>query len=213
MKVTSIILAGGKNLRLGRSKALETIGGKSLIECVIERLRPLTSQILIVTSREQLDLPVTGKAEILVDLYPGKGPLGGIYTGLLASRTSHSIVVACDMPFLNTELLRYMIELADDFDAVVPRLGKEMVEPLHAIYSKSCLDNMKTQLERNQLEINPLLNTVHVRYVERAECQRLDAQLLSFFNINYQSELDRAIELAREGRCELKSTKNPSPNQ
>ena len=201
MKVTSIVLAGGKSLRLGRSKVLETIGGKSLIGCVAERLEPLTNQILIVTSQEQLDLPGAGKAEILVDLYPGKGPLGGIYTGLLASRSSHSIVVACDMPFLNTELLRYMIELSRGFDAVVPRLGEGMVEPLHAIYSRSCLGNMKTRLERNQLGINSFLNTVRVRYVERTECQKLDPQLLSFFNINYQSDLDHAITLASEGKC------------
>ncbi|MFC1943645.1 molybdenum cofactor guanylyltransferase [Chloroflexota bacterium] len=199
-KVASIVLAGGQNLRLGRNKALETIGGKSLIECVTERLRPLTSQIMIVTSREHLNLPGASKAEILVDLYPGKGPLGGIYTGLLASRSSHSIVVACDMPFLNTELLSHMVELCGDFDAVVPRLGEGMVEPLHAIYSKSCLDIMKTQLERNQLGVNPFLNTVRVRYVERAECQRLDPQLLSFFNINYQSDLDQAIALATKGK-------------
>ncbi len=201
MKVTSIVLAGGKNLRLGKYKALEVIGGKSLIERVIERLRPLTNRILIVTSQEQSDLPVADRAEILVDLYPGKGPLGGMYTGLLSSQSSRSIVVACDMLFLNTELLRYMIELSRDFDVVVPRLGEEMVEPLHAIYSKNCLGNMKTQLERKQLRVNSFFNSVRVRYVERAECQKLDPQLLSFFNINYQSDLDRAIALTKEGRC------------
>jgi len=199
MKVTSIVLAGGKNLRLGRYKALETVCGKTLIERVVERLRPLTDRILVVTSQEQLPLTVTG-VEVLVDVYPGRGPLGGIYTGLLASRSLYSVVAACDMPFLNTELLRYMIELSPDFDVVIPRLGEEMVEPLHAIYSRNCLDNMKTQLERNQLRINSLLNVVRVRYVERAECQRFDPQLLSFFNINYQSDLDRANMLATEGR-------------
>jgi len=187
---------------LGRSKALETIDGKSLIECVVERLRPLANQILIVTSQEQSDLPDIFKAEILVDIYPGKGPLGGIYTGLLAAQSSHSIVVACDMPFLNIELWRYMIGLSPGFDAVVPRLGKGRgVEPLHALYSKSCLDSMKTWLERNQLEINSFINTVRVRYVEQSECQRLDPQLLSFFNINCQADLDRAIALAAEGKC------------
>ncbi len=99
MKIAAIVLAGGKNRRLGRSKALEAIGGKSLIERVVERLKSLTSQIIIVTSREQLDLPVARDVEILVDIYPGKGPLGGIYTGLLTSRSSHNFVVACDMLF------------------------------------------------------------------------------------------------------------------
>ncbi len=87
MKIAAIVLAGGKNRRLGRSKALEPIVGKSLIERVVERIKSLTSQIIIVTSREQLDLPVACNTEILADIYPDKGPLGGIYTGLLASRS------------------------------------------------------------------------------------------------------------------------------
>lgn len=198
MGIAAIILTGGKNQRLGENKALVTIGGKSLIERVIERLRPLTSQMIIVTSQEKTDLPVPDDTEILVDLYPAKGPLVGIYTGLLAVRYSHSIVVACDMPFLSTELLSYMVELADDFDAVVPRLEGEMMEPLHAIYSRSCLGKMKAYLERSQFGVYPFLNTLHVRYVERSECQRLDPGLLSFFNINYQSDLDRANALAAQ---------------
>jgi molybdopterin-guanine dinucleotide biosynthesis protein A len=196
--MTSIVLAGGKSLRLGRSKCLETINGKSLIERVTERLKSVSRQILIVTSREQLDLPVTGEAEVVVDLYPDKGPLMGIYIGLLDAESSHSLVVACDMPFLNIELLRYMVELSPSFDAVVPRLGEGKVEPLHAVYSRSCLGSMKTLLEHNQLEVTRLLNKVRVRYVEQAECQRFDPKLLSFFNINYQSDLDRAIMLAAE---------------
>jgi molybdopterin-guanine dinucleotide biosynthesis protein A len=196
--MTSIVLAGGKSLRLGRSKCLETINGKSLIERVIERLKSVSRQILIVTSREQLDFPATGEAEVVVDLYPNKGPLVGIYTGLLAAESSYSLVVACDMPFLNIELLRYMVELSPGFDAVVPRLGEGKVEPLHAVYSRSCLGSMKILLEHNQLEVTRLLNKVRVRYVEKAECQRFDPKLLSFFNINYQSDLDRAIMLAAE---------------
>ena len=196
--MASIVLAGGKNLRLGRSKALETICGQSLIERVIERLRQLTDEILVVTSQEHLDLPVAGGAKILVDLYPDKGPLGGIYTGLLEARASHGIVIACDMPFLNIELLRYMIGLVDEFDAVVPRLGEGMAEPLHAIYSKNCLGEMKARLKRNQLGAHSFLNMVRVRYVERDECEKLDPRLLSFFNINYQSDLDWAVTLAAE---------------
>jgi molybdopterin-guanine dinucleotide biosynthesis protein A len=192
MKTIAIILCGGKNLRLGRNKALEVIGGKSLIEWVMERLRPLAKQMLIVTAKEKLDLPVADKAEILVDVYPGKGPLGGIYTGLMAAKSSPSIVVACDMPFLNTELLGYMLELAPGFDAVVPRLAQGLVEPLHAIYARTCLPRMKARLENNQLAITPLLKELRVRYVEEAECRRFDPARLSFFNINYQSDLDWA---------------------
>ena len=201
LQVTSIVLAGGKNLRLGSSKALEIIGGKSLIERVVERVKLVSPQTLIVTSPEQLALLVAEEVEVLVDLYPGKGPLGGIYTGLLASPSSHSIVVACDMPFLNIELLRYMIELSPGFDAVVPRLEEGKLEPLCAVYSRSCLGIMKTEIERNHLQISHMLTMLRVRYVEQAECQKFDPQLLTFFNINYQSDLDRAITLAADNRC------------
>ncbi len=135
----------------------------------------------------------------MVDLYPEKGPLGGIYTGLSASSASANIVVACDMPFLNTELLRYMLELAPGFDAVVPRLKEGLVEPLHAIYSRDCQDHLKKLLERNQLGLGPFLKLIRVRYIEQAECQRLDPRLLSFFNINFPSDLDRANALDASG--------------
>ncbi|MDP3880385.1 MAG: molybdenum cofactor guanylyltransferase [Dehalococcoidales bacterium] len=196
MKATSIILAGGKNRRFGRSKPLEVLEGKSLVQCVVERLRPLSDQILVVTSAEQCAIPVSHDVEIFTDLYPGKGPLGGIYTGLLASRHTHSIVVACDMPFLNTELLRYMVGLSRGFDAVIPHLEEGMRDPLHAVYSKKCLPFIKKQLENNHLEVYALLDVVRVRYVEREECRRIDPELLSFFNINYPADLDKAIALA-----------------
>jgi molybdopterin-guanine dinucleotide biosynthesis protein A len=205
MKVTAIILAGGKNLRLGKNKALETIGGKSIIERVIERLRPLASQMLIVTSAEGNHLPGAGGVEFLTDLYPAYGPLGGIYTGLVAARSSHSLVVACDMPFLNTSLLGYMIEQAADFDAVVPRLDGDMIEPLHAVYSASCLEKIKERLERKQLSVNQFVRTLRVWYIEKAEIQRFDPELLSFFNINYPDDLERAKTIAAREKATRKT--------
>jgi molybdopterin-guanine dinucleotide biosynthesis protein A len=198
MEVTSIVLAGGKNLRLGRSKALEVIGGKSLIERIVERLAPITNQFLIVTSREQSEFPTSDEIEVLTDIYPERGPLGGIYTGLLASRSSRSIAVACDMPFLNNELLSYMIDLSQDFDAVVPRWQNGMLEPLHAIYAKSCLDTIKTRLENERLSIHRFLSEINVRYIGEEECKRFDPELLSFFNINRPSDLKRATKLVAE---------------
>ncbi len=198
MKVTSIVLAGGKNRRLGRNKALETIGGKSLIEYVIERLRLLTSQLLIVTSREQSNLLAAGKAEILVDLYPDKGPLGGLYTGLLASRSQRSVVVACDMPFLNRALLSYMMQISASFDLVVPRLNN-MVEPLHAVYSKDCLAPIEHLLKLGRLSVLELLTLVNVKYVAAEEINRFDSEHLSFFNVNTEDDLEKARKLVKEG--------------
>lgn len=195
MKVTSVILAGGLNKRFGQNKALMTIGGQSMIERVIERLTPLTKRFLVVTGPDLPDLPLAGRAEVIPDLYPGLGPLGGIYTGLEASESPLNILVACDMPFLNTELLNYMLGLSPEVDAVIPQLENGMVEPLHAIYSRSCLPKMKELLDSHQLGVGPFLDNVRVRYVLPGESRKLDPELLSFFNINYPSDLDRAIAL------------------
>ena len=196
MKATSIILAGGLNKRLGRNKALLVINGQTMIERVINRLVPLTDEFLVVTGSETPELPVSGQAEIVADLFPGSGPLGGIYSGLRASGTLLNIVVACDMPFLNIDLLEQMLALSPGFDAVVPRLENGMVEPLHAVYSSSCLGKMKELLENKQLGVAPFLEQVSVRYIEPVESRKTDPELLSFFNINFPADYERAKDLA-----------------
>ena len=195
-EIGAIVLAGGKATRLGRNKAVEVIGGQTLIERVVRQLKTLSSNILIITSGKGNGIPHIPDVEIAADINPDDGPLGGIYTGLAASRCFHNIVVACDMPFLNTQLLSYMAGLSQDFDAVVPRLDNGYVEPLHAVYSKACLDSISPRLEQGQLRVDLFLKDVKVRYIEVEESRRLDPQQLSFFNINSQSDLDRAIAIA-----------------
>ena len=197
MDISCIVLAGGKGLRLGRNKALETVGSRSLLEAVVFHLSSFNSDIIIVTAREQsipefIDYP---KLRIVTDIYPGKGPLGGIYTGLTASNSFYNVVVACDMPFLNQALLRYMIQLSANFDLVVPRLG-DMLEPLHAVYSQGCLAPAEHLLKQGNMVVRELLSLVKVRYVETEEINRFDPRHLSFFNINTEADLKKAKELA-----------------
>ncbi len=197
-KVTSIILAGGKNLRLGRNKAFEIIGGKTIIERVFERLEPVSSQIVVVTSWAEFDVELNFDVEVVADIYPDLGPLAGIYTGLTASISDINIVTACDMPFLNTGLLEYMTEILADYDAVVPRLSNEMIEPLHAVYAKSCLPRIDERLAAKKLSIHTFLDEMDVRYLEEEESRKYDPELISFFNINYQKDLDKALRIAEE---------------
>jgi len=198
MKATSIILAGGKNKRFGENKALINIGGQTMIERVMERLGPLTDRFLVVTAPDLPELGVSGRVEIIPDLYPGFGPLGGIYTGLESSESRLNIVVACDMPFLNIELLDFMLNESEDVDAVVPRLENGMVEPLHSVYAKSGLPVMKEWLDSNRLGVAPFLDEIRVRYIQHTELRKLDPELRSFFNINYPSDLDTAIAMDAE---------------
>ena len=201
MTVTSIVLAGGRSSRLGREKYLEVIAGKSLIERAIDNLSALSREILIVISQKQARATESSfiypKAKSVVDLYPGKSSLGGIYTGLVHSSSLHNLVVACDMPFLNIDLLRYMIGLSSSFDVVIPRTGDQM-EPLHAIYSKNCMVLMEKQLKQNNLKITAFFSSVKVRYVEQDELDRFDPERLSFFNINTEADLKKARRLAQQ---------------
>ena len=120
--------------------------------------------------------------------------MGGIYTGLAASDSFYNLVIACDMPLLNQALLRYMIQVSADFDLVVPRVD-DMVEPLHAVYSRGCLAPIGCLLEQGNLRVSQLFPLVRVRYVETEEINRFDPRHLSFFNINTEADLETAREL------------------
>ena len=191
--ITSIVLAGGKSTRLGREKALETIVGESLIERVIRRVAPLSTEVIVVMRPEQprFPLPAQPMVKTVTDLYPGKGSLGGIYSGLYNSSSFHNLVVACDMPFLNMALLRYLIELCSNFDVVIPTVGGNL-EPLHSVYSKNCLAPIEALLKQDKLRIVDFFPSVRVRYVDEVEVDRFDPQHLSFFNINTEEDLAKA---------------------
>jgi molybdopterin-guanine dinucleotide biosynthesis protein A len=196
LSISCIVLAGGKGLRLGRYKASVTVNGEGLLQRVVSRLSFLSSDIIVVIARGQQLPCVAGYPGLRIetDVYAGKGPLVGIYTGLEASNSAYNLVVACDMPFLNRDLLGYMLEISAGFDAVVPRLG-DMVEPLHAVYSKSCLPAIKRMLDGGRFNVGGLLAQVGVRYVKASEIDRFDPEHLSFFNINTGADLEKASQL------------------
>jgi molybdopterin-guanine dinucleotide biosynthesis protein A len=197
LNTTSIVLAGGRSSRLGKEKHTEEIAGESLIERTIGSLSLISTEILIVISNRQSKSTFASYAEAktVVDLYPGKGPLVGIYTGLVHSSNLYNLAVACDMPFLNLDLLRHMIALSPRFDVVMPRIDN-LIEPLHAVYSKNCLVSMKSLIEKGSLKISDLLDSVSVRYVEKVEIDKFDPKRLSFFNINTKADLEKAQLLA-----------------
>lgn len=194
--ISCIVLAGGEGKRLGTDKGLLRIGGRMLIEGIVEKMAQIGDEVIIVTNSPQkyghLEVRLVG------DIYPGKGALGGIYSGLRAARSEYGLVVACDMPFLDLRLLRYMILLSPGQDVVIPRIG-ELTEPLHAIYSKQCLPPIGRLLSAGSLKIIDFFPEVRVRYVEEQEIKLFDPQCLSFFNINTPADLEKARSLARKG--------------
>jgi molybdopterin-guanine dinucleotide biosynthesis protein A len=197
LDITSIVLAGGRGLRLGRDKTTETINGQSLIKRVVSSLSFLDSDIIIVSGGDKASLGLDGYPGLRVvnDAYPGKGPLVGIYSGLAASASPYNLVVACDMPFLNRELLAYLLKERAGYDVVLPRLDN-MVEPLHAVYSRTCLPTIEEMFRQGKYGVHQLFELVKVRHIEADEIDRFDSGHMSFFNINTEANLTAARELA-----------------
>ena len=197
MDISCIILAGGKSLRLGHDKITEKVGNTTLLGKVISGIDSLSKDIVIVTAKERnfKEFADNPKVKTVSDIFPGRGSLGGIYTGLVKSESFHNLVIAADMPFLNGGLLTYMTEVADGFDFIIPRIGT-FFEPLHSIYSKNCISPIETMIKKNRRIIIELFDFVRVRYVEAEEIDRFDPEHLSFFNINTIKDLELARKIA-----------------
>jgi molybdopterin-guanine dinucleotide biosynthesis protein A len=184
--ITGVILAGGKSRRFGSNKAFAEVNGSQLIKRVIEVLGSVFEEMVIITNEPEayafLGLPM------YEDLIKGLGPIGGIYTGLENIRNSKGFFVACDMPFINENLVRYMAGINNEFDAVVPMIGWKM-EPLHALYSKTCLSTIRALIGSGECMINKFYKKINVRFVNEDEVKVHDPLLKSFYNINKPDEL------------------------
>lgn len=192
--ISVIVLAGGASRRMGANKALLTIdGNETLIARVVRHMRPLTDDRLLVTNTPELyaDLGLRQTN----DLYPGKGPLAGLHAGLSAARHEWVFAVACDMPLVDHRLVRYMILLSQGQQAVVPRPTADTLEPLHALYGKTCLPAIEERLAAGDLRMISFYAAVRVRYVEAEEIAIFDPHGLSFSNANTPEDWQRLKSL------------------
>jgi molybdopterin-guanine dinucleotide biosynthesis protein A len=196
---TVAIVAGGKSSRMGTDKSFVRLLNKPLIEHVMERVSDLgQDDTILITNRpadyDHLRLPM------YTDVLPEKGSLGGIYTAVHYSRSKYTLVVACDMPFVNPRLLRHMVSLLGEkdgpFDVVVPRVNG-YPEGLHAIYGKACLLPIEKRLKLDQLKVIGFYNDVRVRYLDEAEYLPFDPTGHSFQNINTPDEIHNAENLLK----------------
>ncbi|OQX84919.1 hypothetical protein B6D60_08600 [candidate division KSB1 bacterium 4484_87] len=185
--IGAIILAGGRSRRFGQDKTLATLFGISLIDRAINIVREITNDIIIATnSPEKLtSLPYPK----IKDLIPGRGPLGGIYTGLFFSKHQKNIIIPVDMPFISVECMEFLISHREHADVVVP-IHDEKYEPLCAVYSRSCLQEIKKQLHSGNNQVFAFYDKVKTiaLYFDSAPC--FHNQNL-FFNINSVHDMNR----------------------
>ncbi len=189
---SAAIVAGGRSSRMGRDKAFVPLYGKPLIEHVLERIRPLDATHTLLIANRPADYVYLG-LPVHPDVLPDKGALGGIYSALTYSPSDCCLVVACDMPFLNTALLQRLINLCDEApeepsDVIVP-VFDDRPQGLHAVYRRTCLEPILEDLKNNRLKVIGFYDRVRVRYVFPEEYRDLDPEGRSFRNINTPDEL------------------------
>ena len=194
-EISVAILAGGQSRRMGQDKAFLPVDGLAVIERVIQRVAGLSDDVVIITNTPDKYRHLGQR--LVGDVYPDTGALGGIYTGIHTARHPYCLVVACDMPFLNTSLLRYLITLTSDSDVVIP-VVKEFPETMHALYGKGCLGPIEARLQARALKIIGFFDDVRVRYVQREEVARFDPTFRSFMNMNTPADWQIVQQLASE---------------
>jgi molybdenum cofactor guanylyltransferase len=186
--LTAVILAGGKNSRLKREKSLLILNKKPLVSQIDDILTRIFTKIMVVSSKSELKEKYSHLI-FVEDEYFNCGPLAGIQTALKQSSTEYMFVCACDMPNLNPGIIQKLISVigTSEADVIVPRHA-EGIEPLHAIYKRSCLPYIEKQLEAEICSIRSFYDQVTVEFVD------FQADEIEFFyNINTLHDLNRYL--------------------
>lgn len=178
--ITIIILAGGKSSRMGQDKGLLKINDKTMIEHVIAAVKSISNNILVITANQEYR---KFKYPIYSDIILDKGPLGGIYTGLQKSKTEKNLFLSCDVPYVETKMLAYLIENSNNNEITVGT-ANDKLQPLLGLYSKTCLPTIEQQLNENKLKISDLFEKVKTKLLPLDE---FDSK--NFLNLNSPSDL------------------------
>ena len=185
MNVTGVILAGGISSRMGQDKGLLLLNNQPLVKHIIQALKPITNQIIIISNND--DYKVFGYP-VYKDLIKEKGPVGGIYTALTYSSTKYNIIISCDTPFVTTELLKFLLKHSEGHKITIPKF-KNKIHPLIGVYHQSIKSTFKSNLDKNQLKlmlVNQSLNCNIVKMDGKFNDKKL------FYNINTPSDLKQA---------------------
>lgn len=190
-----VIQAGGESTRMGHDKGLLSFGQYKMVEYILNQVREMGEQNFIVSNSPenytQFGLPV------YPDIHKNIGALGGFHTVLSNLETDYALVLACDMPFVQTDLVKYMLSLAFEFDIVIPRLDPDgFAEPFRAVYSKNCLSAVETAIRNHKRRVVSFFQDIRVRYVELNEIRQFDPDCRTFFNVNTPDDLQKAVQMA-----------------
>jgi molybdopterin-guanine dinucleotide biosynthesis protein A len=194
---TGIILSGGLNTRFdGVNKALAPVGGRRIIDWLLEVFSGIFDETILVTNHPEQFLQYD--LTIVTDVFEQRSSLTGIHTGLFYARNPHAFFSACDTPFLKKELIEFLIKnIEPNIDIIMPQTTAGF-EPLCAVYSKRCLKSAEDHLKANKLKIQWALRSHRTKNIAEDDLRQMDPELMSFFNINTPEDLEKAEEMLVE---------------
>lgn len=187
-KLTGILLCGGKSLRMGTDKALLELKSMPMVTYPLKIMQQFCSEILISVNDRRLDF--LGYPTIR-DQIQDIGPMGGLQACLKYSTNNLNLVLACDMPLINGLLMKKMIWVAEQYDAVVPMLNHRP-EPLYALYKKNILEAVEQSIGQKVYSLQKLLSKLNVCYIETE-----DEQVNELVNVNTPSEIENYERLSK----------------
>ena len=186
---TAVILAGGNSSRMGFDKQFLNINKKRLMDIQINKLRQEFQEIIVVSNRLNQYKNVSYK--VVCDEIIGIGPLGGIHAGLKNSESEYAYLIACDMPIINNDYIRFMKEKVNnniDVCACITKRG-DRVEPFNGLYSTSLLEKIEENIAKKHYSIFALLNNTKTIYIEEYEAKKYSRNLDMFINLNNIEDL------------------------
>jgi molybdopterin-guanine dinucleotide biosynthesis protein A len=191
--IETFILAGGASRRMGTDKSQLLLGNEPLIARIQNTLASVASPVRIV------GLPKSDIHNVVADVYPQWGALGGLHGALAACRSKWAMVLACDLPFITSELLHHLIGLRNDHDAVVPIQPDDRPQPLCALYSvEPCLTVAEELIKAGRRRPLDLLEVVNTRWVVFSELVHLNRAENFFVNINTPEDYYEATQKASD---------------
>lgn len=202
LDVEGFILVGGASSRMGADKSQLVLNGRTTVSLITAALRPLTSKVKLVGTSVGA---ISSSLPNVPDLHERWGPLGGIQAALRACETEYCLVVACDLPFLTSELLAHLWQLNSEADqtlaAVVPLQSDGRPQPLCAIYKRApCLIAAEKSIALGEHTPRAMLDKINTRYVNFSEFANLQGSEHFFFNLNRPEDYERAREIAHRRR-------------
>lgn len=151
--ITGIILAGGKSTRMGSDKGFMEIDGTSFMSRIVNVLNPFVKEIIIVSDNPDYDSFGLKRVE---DIIKNSGPLAGLYSGLEHSKTEDNLVLSCDVPLINHEVISKLIQECDSETDIVQIKSGGRIMPLVAMYKKKCMDSCLQLLQNNERRLRSI---------------------------------------------------------